>query len=79
VLQGLCQILNKQNPPPFMVKYMNKFQKLAAKIIDMVEHDIRRANPEVDAIAIEKKGNTLLYGESYYQLEDAIAEELRKR
>lgn len=63
---------------------------LASEIIDMVEHDIRRANPDVDEIAMNKvvKGeiegeedehpNTLLYGEDYYQLEDAIAEKLRK-
>jgi len=58
---------------------MNKFEKIAARIIDMVEYDIRRANPEVDTIAIEKEGNTLLHGENYYQLEDAIAKLLKTK
>ena len=56
---------------------MDKFEKLAAKLIDLIEHDIRRANPEVDAIAMTKEGNTLLHGENYYDLENKIAEELR--
>lgn len=57
---------------------MDKFEELAAKIIDLVEHDIRRANPEVDAIAIEKEGNTLLYGSNYYDLEIEIANLLKE-
>lgn len=45
----------------------------------MVEHDIRRVHPEVDQIAMEftvndEKPNTLLYGETYYNLEDAIVQ-----
>jgi len=58
-----------------------KATKLAHEIIGMVEHDIRTAHPEVDRIATEleidgEKPNTLLHGETYYQLEDAIAEKL---
>ena len=51
--------------------------RLAHGIIDLVEHDIRTAHPEVDQIAMNividgEKPNTLLHGEVYYQLEDAI-------
>lgn len=54
-------------------------KEVAHKIIDMVEHDIRRVHPEVDQIAMEftvndEKPNTLLYGETYYNLEDAIVQ-----
>jgi len=58
---------------------MDSFQRLAAEIIDMVEHAIRTANPEVDRIASEQEGNTLLHGEAYYRLEDEIAEKLREK
>lgn len=56
---------------------MDKFEKMAAELIDLVEHDIRRAHPEVDAIAMQQEGNTLLHGENYYDLEAEIAKRLR--
>ena len=57
---------------------MDKFQRLAADIIDMVEHAIRKAYPKVDKIASKCKGNTLLYGEVYYDLEDKVSNFLRE-
>ncbi len=57
----------------------SKYEKLAAEIIDEVENAIRQANPEVEAIASEKEGNTLLYGQVYYDLENYIASILEKR
>lgn len=55
---------------------MTKERQLAADIIDEVEEAILEANPEID---VEKKrGNTLLYGELYYGLEDSITEQLEK-
>jgi hypothetical protein len=60
----------------------NDALKLAHVIIDMVEYDIRKEHPDVDQIAMEivnednEKPNTLLYGEAYYALEDAIASKL---
>jgi hypothetical protein len=59
--------------------------QLAHEIIDMVEHDIRKAHSEIDQIAMDTvveedyKPNTLLYGDAYYQLEDAIVEKLIKK
>jgi len=60
------------------VKVLDRFQRVAAAIIDMVEHAIREAHPEVDEIASKCEGNTLLHGEAYYALEDDIAETLRE-
>jgi len=57
---------------------LDKFQRVAATIIDKVEHAIREAHPEVDDIASKCEGNTLLHGETYYALEDDIAETLRE-
>jgi len=57
---------------------MDKFQRLAHEIIDLVECAIRKAHPTIDAKASRLKGNTLLYGEKYYDLENEIAEILRK-
>ena len=57
---------------------MDKFQRVAATIIDKVEHAIREAHPEVDKIASKCEGNTLLHDEAYYALEDDIAETLRE-
>lgn len=61
-----------------MGESMDTVTEIAARVIDMVECDIRRANPEVDAIATEKEGNTLLHGEAYYELENAIVEQLKE-
>ena len=57
----------------------NKYEKLAAEIINEVESTIRQANPEVEAMASEKEGNTLLYGQAYYDLENYIASVLEER
>ncbi len=62
---------------------MDNFKALAAAIIDTVEDTIRKAHPQVEKIASEytveeEKPNTLLYGETYYDLESDIAEDLRK-
>jgi hypothetical protein len=56
---------------------MDKFQRLAHEIIDLVENAIRKAHPTIDARASQLTGNTLLHGENYYNLEDQIAEILR--
>ena len=45
---------------------------LSADLIDTVEYQIRSINSEVDQIAINREGNTLLYGEDYFVLEDEI-------
>ena len=57
---------------------MDKFQRLAHEIIDLVELSIRKAHPSVDAKASALEANTLLYGEAYYDLENGISEILRK-
>ena len=57
---------------------MDKFQRLAHEIIDLVELSIRKAHPSIDAKAAELESNTLLYGETYYDLENEISEILRK-
>ena len=53
---------------------MDRFQRLAHEIIDYVEYSIRTAHPEIDNIASSMEGNTLLYGENYYNLENKISE-----
>lgn len=58
---------------------MDKFEKAASEVIDLVEHDIRRANPEVDAVAMEKKENTLLRGHDYTDLKAEIAKRLKAK
>jgi len=57
---------------------MDKFQSLAHEIIDLVECSIRKAHPKIDKKALASEGKTLLYGENYYDLENEIAEILRK-
>lgn len=58
---------------------MDRFQELAANIIDMVEYAIRKTHPEVDEIASKCEGNTLLHGEAYYTLEDKVSNLLREK
>lgn len=58
---------------------MNKFEKAASEMIDLVEHDIRRANPEVDTVAMEKAENTLLRGQDYSDLKAEIAKRLKEK
>ena len=57
---------------------MDKFEEVAATIIDMVELKIRKIYPVIDKIAEKGQTNTLLYGEHYYDLENEIAELLRE-
>jgi len=52
---------------------LNEGEK-AHVIIDMVEQAIRKAHPKIDEYASRLEGNTLLYGETYYNLETEIAE-----
>ena len=49
-----------------------KKRRLAHRIIDRVEYAIRQAHPEVDSIARQYYPNTLLYGDAYSDLENAI-------
>jgi hypothetical protein len=62
----------------FGAEKMDKYQRLAHKIIDLVEFSIRETHPAVDAKATASKGNTLLYGENYYNLENEISEILQQ-
>ena len=57
---------------------MDKFQRLANEIIDLIEEKMLENNPDVKKLVYKKKGNTMLYGEAYYNLEDEIAEKLRE-
>ena len=56
---------------------MQKERLLASEIIDIVEDAIRKAHPKVDSIGSHCKGNTLLYGEKYYALEDILTDILQ--
>jgi len=55
---------------------MDKYQKKANEIIELVEDTIMASNPRLHKMKF--KGDTLLYGEPYYDLEDEIAEMLKK-
>jgi hypothetical protein len=54
----------------------DKLIEKAALIIDLVESKIREVYPFIETFANSQKGNTLLYGENYYDLENEIVEEL---
>jgi len=54
------------------------YTKLAHAIIDLVESRIRELYPFIDKMASQKEGNTLLYGENYYNLENDVAESIRQ-
>ena len=60
------------------MKRLDSFQRLAHEIIDLVELSIRKAHPTIEDLATNLKGNTLLYGENYYDLENEISELLRQ-
>lgn len=60
------------------MKSMDSFQRLAHEIIDLVELSIRKAHPMIEDLAANLKGNTLLYGENYYDLENEISELLHQ-
>lgn len=55
---------------------MDRYEELACEIIDDVIDAILEHNPEIDTTG--KEGNTLLYGEAYYDLESNIAEKIRE-
>lgn len=57
---------------------MRKERTLTSEIIDLVEDAIRKAHPKVDKIGKNCQGNTLLYGEKYYNLEDSLVEILKE-
>jgi hypothetical protein len=56
---------------------LEKERKLASEIIDRVEWAIRKAHPKVDKVGKNCQGNTLLYGEKYFDLEDTLTELLQ--
>jgi hypothetical protein len=53
---------------------MQRERILASQIIDLVEDAIRKAHPKVDRVGKNCQGNTLLYGEKYYDVEDLLTE-----
>ena len=55
---------------------MGRYEKLGCEIIDDVIDAILEQNPEIDTT--DKEGDTLLYGEAYYDLESSIAERIRE-
>lgn len=55
---------------------VSKFQKLAHEIIDMVEARLRELFPDIEIMASEMEGNTLLEGGNYYDLENEVAQEI---
>jgi len=55
---------------------VENLREIAHRIIDMIEDKICYDNPKVDLLRGKHKGNTLLYGEGYYELEDAVVQEL---
>jgi hypothetical protein len=54
---------------------MDRYEELASEVIDDVIDAILEQNPEIDTTG--KHGNTLLYGEAYYDLESSIADRIR--
>jgi hypothetical protein len=54
---------------------MDRYEELASEIIDDVIDAILEQNPEIDTTG--KRGNKLLYGEAYYDLESSIADRIR--
>jgi len=55
-----------------------KLTNLAAEVIDLVEWRIRELFPDIDLMAEQLEGNTLLHGEKYYELEDEIIDKLKE-
>jgi len=60
---------------------MEKAKKKAIKILDLVEDYILESQPLIKKVAEDGKlkGNTLLYGDSYYKVEDKVTKLLKKR
>ena len=54
---------------------MDIFEELSSEIIDDVIDAILEHNPEMDTTG--KQGDTLLYGEAYYDLKSGIANMIR--
>ena len=50
----------------------------AHRIIDLEEAKICYDNPQVDLLRGQHKGNTLLYGKGYYELEDEVVKVLKE-
>lgn len=55
---------------------MDRYEELACEIIDDVIDAILEHNPEIDTAG--KEGNTLLYGDAYYDLESSVADRIRE-
>lgn len=56
---------------------MNEYDEIANKVIDLVLDMVLEQNPEIDVE--QKEGNTLIYGEPYYSLEEEIADIIMKK
>ena len=54
---------------------MERYRKLAIEIIDEIEERIFAANPRLAKMRF--RGNSLLYGEDYYDVEDWLCELLK--
>jgi len=55
---------------------MDRYEELACEIVDDVIDAILERNPEIDTTG--KEGNTLLYGDAYYDLESSVADRIRE-
>lgn len=53
---------------------MNEYDEIAAGIIDLVLDVVLEQNSEI--YVEQKEGNTLIYGEPYYRLEEEIADKI---
>lgn len=56
---------------------VDKYTELAHQIIDLVEEKIVEAYPKLKKLQEKTEGNTFLYGEDYYDLEDEIADKIK--
>lgn len=55
---------------------MDRYEELACEIVDDVIDAILQRNPGIDTAG--KEGNTLLYGDAYYDLESSVADRIRE-
>lgn len=56
---------------------MNEYDEIASEVIDLVLDMVLEQNSEIDVT--EKEGNTLIHGESYYTLEEELADMIMKK
>ena len=56
---------------------MDSNRELASEIIDEIEDGIFAANPRLAKMRF--RGNSLLYGEDYYDVEDWLCDLLKKK